>query len=98
MGDWQGTKSATTEVLCFQRWKESPPLRQILILPSKSLIFPQLCQWCATSPLCLSCEIKSLSTICEEGQDNGKSNALSEIPHRWVPVEEGDGVVQERAT
>ena len=29
MGDWQGTKSATTEVLCFQRWKESPPLRQI---------------------------------------------------------------------
>src|SRR5271165_2508191 len=31
MGDWQGAKSATTEVLCFQRRKESPPLRQFFI-------------------------------------------------------------------
>lgn len=29
MGNSQGAKSATTEVLCFQRRKESPPLRQI---------------------------------------------------------------------
>ena len=86
MGNSQGAKSATTEVLCFQRRKESPPLRQFFIFNGSFLRHFRRNSSRSAKKVC--CAALPLAGKCMTSQDPGEHAQGSRVDALFAELKE----------